>query len=443
MPNETQSQNEEVKTLELEVAPIESITRAEVDIQIETAKNHPRSLEQFKKRAMDMVSLDEETAASCIYHLTRKDRNAPNGVKVIEGESIRMAEIVASTYGNLRSAVHIAGHTPTRVTVRAVCHDLETNNLIAVEKQARTAYKDGSPYNEDMAIMTTNATISKALRDAIFRVVPKALLKPITDKARQVALGNASTLAKHRDNMTKWIEYWKIDPARVWAVLGVKGLADVGMDQVKIFVGLRTAIKDAEQTVDEAFPILENVKPILEHPEKARQEALQKEKAEAATKDAIKSAVKEAVQKQKEQKAIEPKPAPAETAEAAQAEKEEAALGLAPQKPPENVVEMPKQEEKKAAPAAEPAPVAQPEPAAATPAAALSEAQEGLRKVVEGAGYTWDEFAGWGKATIFPKVNPPTGWGTIPDAQAQRWAVSVKGIMAALKSWRDKHPVQK
>src|SRR5689334_25197305 len=114
MPHEMNTeQNEEPKMLDLEVAPIESITKAEVDCQIATAHQYPRSLAQFYKRAEAMVTVDEETAQSCFYQLRRKDKDAPGGYKMIEGESIRMAEIVAANFGNLRSAVHVVGHTPT------------------------------------------------------------------------------------------------------------------------------------------------------------------------------------------------------------------------------------------------------------------------------------------------------------------------------------------
>jgi len=71
---------------------LEQIEKANIDIQIATAHTYPRSLALFNKRALEMVTLDEETAQSCIY---RRPVGKEKG-KVIyaEGKSIRMAEIV-------------------------------------------------------------------------------------------------------------------------------------------------------------------------------------------------------------------------------------------------------------------------------------------------------------------------------------------------------------
>lgn len=242
----------------IEPTALESITKAEVDIQIATAHRYPRSLEQFKKRALAMVTQDQETAESCIYKLTRKDRKTGE-VKVIEGESIRMAEIVASAYGNMRVAAQITSQTPARVTVRAIAHDLEANLLVAQEKQLKTTYRDGSPYSDDMAVTATNALISKAIRDAIFRVVPKAMVKSIKEAAKLVAVGTVATLEQRRSKAMEWVRSLKIDPVRVFAVLGVKGEADIGIDHLEVLTGLRTAIKEGDQTVDDAFPTIEPV----------------------------------------------------------------------------------------------------------------------------------------------------------------------------------------
>src|SRR4051812_48501652 len=71
-------------------------TRAEVDIQISTAKRYPRSIRNFKQQALEMATFDEETAEGCFYSL-------PRGGKPIEGPSARLAEIVLSAWGNVRA----------------------------------------------------------------------------------------------------------------------------------------------------------------------------------------------------------------------------------------------------------------------------------------------------------------------------------------------------
>lgn len=406
-----------------EIAPIESITKAEIDCQIATARQFPRSLAQFYKRAEAMVTVDQETAESCIYRLRRKDKDSPGGYKIIEGESVRLAEIVAANFGNLRSAVHIVGHTPTRVSVRAVCHDLETNNLIAVEKQAKTAYKDGSPYNEDMAITTANALVSKALRDAIFRVVPKALVKPLKEKAKLVAFGDGQAFIARRKKALEWATKVRNVPIeRVFNALEVKGEEDMTVEHLEILTGLKNAIMDGDQSVDEAFPPLESEsKPVLLHPEKAKQEQAKAAKTEAkAAKEETKATVVETKKPEPETKAP-----PTETAK--EDEKAEAAMALAPEQPKEVVKEP---EPKKAEPAAETPAPAQPEPGP------LTGPHAELKAVIEGAGFSFQDLIAWGAGKFLPaKNNPmcPKDWGQIDNDRVVLLVKSSKGIIAALR----------
>ena len=78
-----------------------TLARAEIDQQIATARALPRSIERAIKNIVTLSTLDEETAAECIYAL-------PRGGKTIRGPSIRFAEIVASQWGNARVGSRVA-----------------------------------------------------------------------------------------------------------------------------------------------------------------------------------------------------------------------------------------------------------------------------------------------------------------------------------------------
>ena len=238
---------------QIEVIPpsaLESITRGEVDTQSATAHKYPRSMATFKRRATEMATLDEETAASCIYS------RPVGGGKFAEGLSVRTAEIVGACYGNLRVGAMIVEQTERYVTARGFAHDLESNFASSCEVIESTVKKDGKPYDERMRVVIAKAALAKARRDATFQVVPKALCKPIESAARAVALGDASTLASRRDAVMGWIGKLGIEPQRVFAALGIIGPDEIGMDQLATLTGLKTAIKDGEVSVDEAFPRL-------------------------------------------------------------------------------------------------------------------------------------------------------------------------------------------
>lgn len=232
------------------VSAIESITRGEIDVQISTAHRFPRSMQNFKRRAIEMATIDEETAASCLYS------RPVGGGKFAEGLSVRTAEIVGACYGNLRVGAMIVEQTERYVTARGFAHDLESNFASACEVIESTVKRDGTPYDERMRVVIAKACLAKARRDATFQVVPKALCKPIESAARAIALGDATTLAARRDSVMGWIGKLGIDAGRVFAALGILGADEIGLDQLATLTGLKTAIKDGEVTVDEAFPAI-------------------------------------------------------------------------------------------------------------------------------------------------------------------------------------------
>lgn len=248
--------NNTPESVDLEVMPpsaVESMERAAIDVQVSTAHKFPRSLKKFQTRALDMACIDEETATSCIYV------RPVGGGKFAEGASIRLAEIVAAAYGNLRVASRIIEQTPRFVRCEGVAHDLEANYAGKSEVIESTVKKDGQPYDERMRIVIAKACLAKAYRDAVFKVVPMALCKQVITAAKGVIDKTAAPLDERRKKVQAWVATLKIDERRVLAALGVAGWPEVGVDQIVTITGLRTAIKDGDTTIDEAFPM--TVKP--------------------------------------------------------------------------------------------------------------------------------------------------------------------------------------
>src|SRR5262245_11187920 len=158
---------------------LESLNRSEIDIQIATARKYPRSLLKFKNDAEAMACLDEETASSCFYALKRAE-------KPIEGPSVRLAEIVASAWGNLRSGARIIAEDEKFVVAQGACHDLEKNVAFQVEVRRRITDKNGRRYSDDMITTTCNAACSIALRNAIFKAIPGAYVNRSSRKLKKL-----------------------------------------------------------------------------------------------------------------------------------------------------------------------------------------------------------------------------------------------------------------
>ncbi len=230
----------------------EQQAKGEVDQQIATAKRYPRSIKQFKADAISLATLDEETASSCFYTLPA--RKGGNG-KPIEGPSARLAEIVAGAWGNIRAQAAIVDDDGQSIVSQGRCWDLEKNVAIAVDVRRRITGSNGSRYSADMINTTANAACSIALRNAVFKVVPMALVKPIYEAARKVAIGDATTLVKKRADMMAYFAKMGVKPEQVLAVVEKASVEDITVDDVATLKGLATAIKEGDTTVDEAFPV--------------------------------------------------------------------------------------------------------------------------------------------------------------------------------------------
>lgn len=233
----------------------EQLARAEIDIQIATAKRYPRSLEDFFRRAKMMIGANIDTAASMTFNRPGGRDEESGGQKTIAGPSIRMAEIVAACYGNLFVSSSVVEMTERYVRVRARAHDMETNNAVAQDVIESTVNKYGKPYSERHRATMSAAAQSKARRNAIFSVVPRALCAQLVEFADQVVKGVLKTLDERRSYVLKYFSQWpRFDMARVWAVLGVQGPADLSDEHLNELRSILQSIKDGDTTMEAAFP---------------------------------------------------------------------------------------------------------------------------------------------------------------------------------------------
>lgn len=233
----------------IEVTAIEALQKAEVNTQIATAKQFPRSLKRFLVEAKDMATLNESIAAECIYCL-------PRDGKTIEGASARFAEIVLSSWGNSRAGARIVEESENYVTAQGFCHDLERNVAVTFEVRRKITGKSGKRFSADMIGMTANAACSIAFRNAVLKSIPKAFWQDIYNAARQVIAGDAKTLQSRRDEAVKYITKMGITVEQICATLGVAGVEDIGADELVTLRGMATAIKEGDTTIDEAFGLV-------------------------------------------------------------------------------------------------------------------------------------------------------------------------------------------
>ena len=249
MKNEIQTVDAQPVVEVMQVSNAESLaalTRSEIDVQIATAKQYPRNLAKVLNNIETLATMDEEIAGSCFYTLRRQG-------KVIEGPSVRMAEIIASSWGNLRVQARIIGNDGKMITAQGVCHDLESNYATSTEVKRRITDKNGKTYSEDMQVVSGNAACAIAMRNALFKVVPAALVKKVVEKAKKVSLGESMTLESSRAKMLSYFKTIGVDEKQIFDYLSVEKTDEIDIDMVVELRGLATAIKEGTTTVKEAF----------------------------------------------------------------------------------------------------------------------------------------------------------------------------------------------
>lgn len=239
----------EVAIVEVEAMPlslVEQETRAEIDLLFTVSKKYPRSLEHFRQRATELATYDQETAESCYYSL-------PRGGKTVNGETIRLAEICAHAYGNLRYGARIIEEHDRFAVAQGKCWDLENITEVTITVRRRLTDKNGRRYAEHVIESTLQAAISIALRNAIFRVIPKALVKPIYDAAVKCAVGTVAALPSRRHTMVEKFAGIGVEVEQVLKHVKAARLEDVGLKEMETLIGIYNAIRDKEATVDEIF----------------------------------------------------------------------------------------------------------------------------------------------------------------------------------------------
>ena len=260
----------------------EALVRGELHQQVMLAKQFPRDIPGAIAEIEGAATLTPQVAEKCCYSLQQ-------GGEAITGPSIRFAEIVQGSWGNLRTAARTIEIGERRVTVQGICHDLQRGNVVMVEVNRgiwsmshrwdqhqgdwvcarcgetrsggrKPDYRGctvGARYAEHMIDKTLGAAHSIARRNAILAVVPRALTMPILEKCQTTAAGSTVPLEKRRDNALAYIERQGIDRGRVFAALRVTGIEAIGIKEVTFLRGVVEAVKEGETTFDEQFPVVD------------------------------------------------------------------------------------------------------------------------------------------------------------------------------------------
>jgi hypothetical protein len=245
--NQPETFERDLPVVEMDASTLAQLNASEINMQVTTAKRYPRSIKQFRDEALAMVSLNETIAEECFYALPRDN-------KVIEGPSARLAEVLASAWGNCYAAARIVDEGEQFVTAQGIFWDMQRNVKIGYEIRRRITDKHGRRYKADMISVTANAACSIALRNAIMKGIPKAFWNDVYAAARKTVMGDFKTLENRRADAMKAFQGFGVSEERIFETLNVTGREDITLEHLVILRGLLTAIREGETTVEQAFP---------------------------------------------------------------------------------------------------------------------------------------------------------------------------------------------
>ena len=245
-----------VEAQSLQQAPVDVLERANVDSQVATAKQYPRNIRRSIDNSIVMATMDNETAQSCGYAL-------PRGGKPITGPSVHLAKIIVSNWGNMRTEAKVVQITDKQIISRGTAWDLETNVASAFEVRRSIVDKKGNRFSDDMITVTGNAANSIAYRNAVFSVVPKAVVDKVYKAAQKCITGDLSDNEKLLKRRTDAINYfndeWGITEEEVVKLCGKQTVNQIKADEIALLLGMVQSLKDGDTTVDEFMkPIRES-----------------------------------------------------------------------------------------------------------------------------------------------------------------------------------------
>lgn len=232
------------------VETIDSSERANIDMQVATAHQYPRSISRCVNNSIAIATMDMETAQSCGYAL-------PRGGKPITGPSVHLAKIIAQQYGNMRAEARVVNVTPTQVVSRGTAWDLENNYAVAFEVRRSILTSKGNRFSEDMITVTGNAANAIAFRNAIFTLVPKSITDKVYKAAQNLITGDLSDeekLVKRRAAAIKHFDdMYGVKEGEVIKLCGKQTVNQIQANEIALLLGIAQSLKDGDTTIDEVM----------------------------------------------------------------------------------------------------------------------------------------------------------------------------------------------
>jgi len=240
--------------------------KAELDQKVSTAKAYPRNLLKVVEEAKIIATMSEEIAKSCFYCKPVGEN------KEAEGCSVRLAEIIAASWGNTRGAFRQIENDGKQITVEAVFWDMEKNNESVTQAKKSIIKRTGERYSLEQQSVIASALGSIALRNAIFKVIPKSIIETVATAAKDYLIENLRNSKKKAnvgdgDSFDEKVQkairafaFFGISEQELLICIGKDCVENITPEDVVDLQGLYVAIKEKHFTVEEVLGYKVNLK---------------------------------------------------------------------------------------------------------------------------------------------------------------------------------------
>lgn len=232
------------------IIQMDAIEKANVDVQVSTAKQFPRNVTRAIQNSIVMATIDPDTAQMMRYAL-------PRGGKPITGPSVHLAKLIVSNWGNMRAEAKVVQITDSQVVSRGTCWDLENNVATAIEVRRNIKNKNGQRFSDDMITVVGNAANSIAFRNAVFSVIPKAVTDKVYKAAQECITGDLSDEAKLLQKRTNCLKFFNdeygITEEEVIKLCGKQTVNQIKAEEIALMLGIYQSLKDGDTTVEEVM----------------------------------------------------------------------------------------------------------------------------------------------------------------------------------------------
>lgn len=216
--------------------------RAQVEVQVSTAKAYPRKIKDACERALTAAIYNVDVAERMFYRLREGD-------KWVEGPSVRLAEIFFSQWQNISAGSKAIEINDTYLVAAGYCHDMETNVRVEVQEVASILTKNGKRYSENLIAKTMKAAMSKARRNAIFQVIPRVFIEGVMKKAKQVAAGEGKSQTERWKELVDRAKLLKVSDKQLLQLIGKSSMSELILEDFASLASSLAMIEDEDETI--------------------------------------------------------------------------------------------------------------------------------------------------------------------------------------------------